>query len=406
MLGKNLQEIKLIDELEISGKVVFIRADFNVPVVDGKITDDYRIRAAIPTIKYAMDQGAKVVLGTHFGRPKGKPEDWKKYSLEIVANRLAELTNYDVLLVEVPTSDAPKALLQTLRPNQLVMLENLRFEPGEEANTEFLVERISKYAEVYINDAFGASHRAHASIVGLPVVFQQKGIGFLMKKEVEMLDLVLSTNESPYVAILGGSKVSDKIEIIDHLADKVDTFVIGGAMAYTFLKAAGYAVGSSLVEKDKLTFAKNFLERMATRGKSVLLPLDHVVARKFGDPKELSRITDNSSIDEGWMGLDIGPKTQSAFKEAILAAKVVFWNGPMGVFENPDYAAGSMTIAKAMAESDAMTIVGGGDSASAAQMAGVTDSLSHVSTGGGASLEYLQGVPLPGLLALRGKKIH
>lgn len=401
--SKTLSEIKCIDEMDIAGRVVFIRVDFNTPMVDGKISDDTRIRAALPTIEYAINAGAKVVLGSHFGRPKGKYD--QKYSLEPVANRLSELSNCEVLLVEEPTSEAPKALLKTLKPKQILLLENLRFDPSETANGHVIPDAIKEYADIYINDAFGASHRAHSSIVAMAHEFPNRGIGFLMKKEVEMLDKVLQAPEHPFVAIVGGAKVSDKIEVMEALAKNVDVFIIGGAMAYTFLKAMGKEVGTSLVEKDKLTFAKNFLERMSTREKTVLLPVDHVVAESFN--AEYSKTTEDENIPEGFMALDIGPKSVSQFGVAIREAKCIFWNGPMGVFENPMYAKGTFAIAKHVAEnSQALTIVGGGDSVSAVTQAGVSDKLSHVSTGGGASLEYLEGKPLPGLLALRGKKIH
>lgn len=401
--SKTLSEIKCIDEMNIAGKVVFIRVDFNTPMVDGKISDDTRIRAALPTIEYAINAGAKVVLGSHFGRPKGKYD--KKYSLEPVADRLSELSSCEVLLVEEPTSEAPKALLKTLKPKQILLLENLRFDPSETANGSMIPDAIKEYADIYINDAFGASHRAHSSIVAMAHEFPQRGIGFLMKKEVEMLDKVLHSPDHPFVAIIGGAKVSDKIEVMEALAKQVDVFIIGGAMAYTFLKAMGKEVGTSLVEKDKLTFAKNFLERMSTREKTVLLPVDHVIAESF-NAKD-SKTTEDENIPEGFMALDIGPKSVAQFGVAIREAKCVFWNGPMGVFENPLFAKGTFGIAKHVADnSNALTIVGGGDSVSAVTQAGVSDKLTHVSTGGGASLEYLEGKPLPGLLALRGKKIH
>lgn len=403
MKSKSLSEIKCIDELDIAGKVVFIRVDFNTPMSEGQISDDTRIRAALPTIEYAINAGAKVVLGSHFGRPKDAKD--KNYSLEPVADRLSELSGCEVMLIEEPTSEAPKALLRSLKPKQILLLENLRYEPSETQNGPQLPEAIKEYADVYINDAFGASHRAHSSIVAMAHEFPVKGIGFLMKKEVEMLDKVLNSPEHPFVAIIGGAKVSDKIEVIETLAKQVDVFIIGGAMAYTFLKAMGINVGNSLVEKDKITFAKTFLERMKMREKTVLLPVDHVIAEKFNASE--SKTTQDVQVPEGYMALDIGPKTIAQFGVAIREAKCIFWNGPMGVFENSHFSNGTFSVAKMLAEnSKALTIVGGGDSVSAVTQAGVSEKLSHVSTGGGASLEYLEGKPLPGLLALRGKKIH
>lgn len=399
-MSKSLQGVNLIDDLKLEGKCVFIRVDFNVPIVNGVITDDSRIKGAIPTIRKAMASGAKVVLGSHFGRPKEK-RDWPKFSLEPVATRLQELTDYEVLLVEEPLSEAPIELVKTLRPNQIILLENLRFDPGETKNQTHLAEAISRYADVYINDAFGASHRGHASIVGLPSALKEKAMGYLMKREVEMLDTVLTSAEKPYWAILGGAKVSDKIQLIENLMDHVDGFVIGGAMAYTFLAAQGRPVGKSLVEKDQITFTKRLLERLKGRDKQIILPLDHVVATSIEAPASECKTVD--VIEGDMMGFDIGPRTLKEISSALSDAKTIFWNGPMGVFEKEHFAGGTFELAKILSDSKAITIVGGGDSASAARKSGFAETFSHISTGGGASLEFLQGIPLPGLLALQGK---
>lgn len=396
-----LRGVPIIDQLEIEGKVVFLRLDLNVPLKDGQIQDDTRIEAALPTIKYAMEQRAKVVVASHLGRPK-TPEDRQKLSLEPVADEISRRLDIDVILVDDPLSDAPKAILAGLKRNQLVMLENLRFYEGETKNGHDLSIAVKEYADIYINDAFGASHRSHSSIVDMAKEFETKGVGFLMKKEIEMLDQVLEGTERPYVAILGGAKVSDKIVLIDRLIDSVDTFVIGGAMAYTFLKAKGIKVGESLVETDQLSFAKRLIERLESRDKKLLLPIDHRVVTSFSAVETL-RVTETSVIDEGWMAIDIGPKSALEFAKELRSAKRVFWNGPMGVFETPEYANGTFALARAIAELDALTVIGGGDSASAAKQSGVADKFTHISTGGGASLEYLQGEPLPGLLIQRGK---
>ena len=396
-----LRGVPIIDQLEIEGKVVFLRLDLNVPLKEGQIQDDTRIEAALPTIKYAMEQRAKVVVASHLGRPK-TPEDRQKLSLEPVADEISRRLDIDVTLVDDPLSDAPKAILAGLKRNQLVMLENLRFYEGETKNGHDLSIAVKEYADIYINDAFGASHRSHSSIVDVAKEFEAKGVGFLMKKEIEMLDQVLEGTERPYVAILGGAKVSDKIVLIDRLIDSVDTFVIGGAMAYTFLKAKGIKVGESLVETDQLSFAKRLIERLESRDKKLLLPIDHRVVTSFSAVETL-RVTETSVIDEGWMAIDIGPKSALEFAKELRSAKRVFWNGPMGVFETPEYANGTFALARAIAELDALTVIGGGDSASAAKQSGVADKFTHISTGGGASLEYLQGEPLPGLLIQRGK---
>lgn len=401
-MTKTLEGIKSIEDFKLDGKRVFIRVDFNVPMQDGKITDETRIQAALPTIRYAIEKGAKIVLASHFGRPK-KPEDRQTMSLEPVAERVMEILDKEIILVEDPRSEAPKALLAGLKPSQIVMLENLRFDEGEEGNDPEMANAIAEYTDIYINDAFGASHRAHMSIVALPNAVENKGLGFLMKKEIEMLDRVRFNPQHPYLAIMGGAKVSDKITVIEMLIDKVDAFIIGGAMSYTFLAAQGKPIGNSRVEKDKVKFAGDLLGRMEARGKKIYLPEDHVIVPEF-TAVDKRKTTKDAAIPEGWMGVDIGPKTRETYAKVISNAKTVFWNGPMGVFETPELAEGTFAVAKALAESSATTIVGGGDSAAAAHESGYAEKMSHISTGGGASLEYLEGSKLPGIEALRPPK--
>ncbi len=396
-----LKYIKTIREFELTDKVVFLRLDLNVPIDGGKITDETRITASLPTIKYAVDRGAKLVLASHLGRPKTK--DDIQFSLEPVAQRLSELLGMEVLLVEEPKSNAAKALLAGLKKNQIILLENLRFEPGETKNSDEFASILASYCQIYINDAFGASHRAHASIEALPRMMKEKGIGFLIEKEIQILDQLLENPARPYLAILGGSKVSDKIGVIEKLIDVVDTFIIGGAMAYTFLKARGVPVGKSLVEADKVAYAKEMMARIEARHKSLILPQDHIVTADFKSGR--GELCTQQAIADNMMGVDIGPKSLGACEAAIRGAKTIFWNGPMGVFETEVFSKGTFGIAKAMAESKApMRIVGGGDSAAAAEASGYASQMTHISTGGGASLEYLQGDKLPGLEILRNRR--
>lgn len=402
MASKTLEGIKSIENFQLEDKRLFLRLDLNVPLNDaGEITDDTRIRAALPTIRYAIDKGAKIVLASHLGRPKGGPDP--KYSLEPVAGALNKILEKEIILVEEPASHATKALLAGLKPSQIILLENLRFDKGEEKNDREFAQRLASFTEIYINDAFGASHRAHASIVAFPELMEKRGLGFLMRKEIEMLDRVRLNPEPPFVTVMGGAKVSDKIEMIEMLLEKIDSMIIGGAMAYTFLASQGVPVGSSLVEKDKVKFAGELLERARVRRKRILLPLDHKITKGIKDTASL-KTTEGTAIPEGWMGVDIGPKTVIAYAQELQKAKTVFWNGPMGVFETPEFSEGTFEVAKAICGTQAVTIVGGGDSASAAHASGLADKFSHISTGGGASLEFLQGDKLPGVEALRAPK--
>lgn len=400
-MGRGLRGISTIRDFELKDKVVFLRLDLNVPTENGKISDETRILASLPTIRYAIEQGAKLILASHFGRPKSAAD--KKYSLEIVGMRLAELLDAEVHLMEEVDSDAITNILHTIRKNQIILLENLRFYPGETENSSEFAQMLAQKIDIYINDAFGASHRAHASIHALPEIMQKKGIGFLIEKEVQMLDSLLENPKRPYFAVLGGAKVSDKIAVIEKLLDIVDGFVIGGAMAYTFLKAQGYPVGKSLVEEEKLKYAREMIERIEARNKSLLLPVDHVTTQSISDTAQIQK-TEGVAIPEGWLGVDIGPKTIDLFSKALSQTGTIFWNGPMGVFETKEFSKGTFAIARAIAESPGQKVVGGGDSASAAEASGYASQMTHISTGGGASLEYLQGDRLPGLEILRDKR--
>lgn len=396
-----LKGIKTVRDFELEGKTVFLRLDLNVPLEGTKITDETRITASLPTINYCLEKGAKLIVASHLGRPKSAED--KKYSLEPVAKRLTELLNREVVLMEEPSSEGVKHILYGNMKNQIILLENLRFDAGETENSPQLAQQWASYTDIYINDAFGASHRAHASIYALPEIMPKKGIGFLIEKEIKMLDSLTDKPKKPYIAVLGGAKISDKIEVIEKLMDLVDGFIIGGAMAYTFLKAQNIPVGKSLVEADKLKYAKEMIQRIEARDKTLLLPVDHVVSTEFGNV-ENKKVTSSAVIEENYMGLDIGPQTVKNYSVALQNAATVFWNGPMGVFENKAFCEGTFAIAKALAESKALKIVGGGDSAAAAEASGYADKMSHISTGGGASLEYLQGEKLPGLEILRPRK--
>jgi len=384
-----------IKDLDLSGKRVFIRVDFNVPLANAgqEITSDKRIRASLPTIRYALEHGAGLVLASHLGRPKGKPN--AEMSMKPVAKKLEELLGKPVTLAPDCVGPAVEALLPA--PGGVLLLENLRFHAEEEANDPGFSEKLAKLCDVYVNDAFGSAHRAHASTVGMIAYVKQAAAGLLMDKELQYLTMVTQNPERPCVAILGGAKVSDKIEVIENLAKVVDKVLIGGAMAYTFLKSQGHAIGKSMVEDDKLDLAKSLLAQF---GDKLVLPVDHVVAAEFKEGAENENVVE---IPADKMALDIGSKTVEKYEHIIHGAKTIIWNGPMGVFEKPPFDRGTMALARAVATSGAVSVVGGGDSEKAIKTAGLTDKISHVSTGGGASLEFLSGQVLPGVAALTEK---
>ena len=392
--------IRTLDALDLAGKRVFIRVDFNVPLDEqGKVADDQRIRAALPTIEHAIRQKAKVILASHLGRPKGKPEDRQKLTLEPAGARLSELLKQDVTLADECVGDGVRKLVKDLKDGHVLLLENLRFHPEEEANDEAFARELAGLCDVWVNDAFGTAHRAHASTAGMAKFVKEKAAGFLIQKELEFLGKALRTPAKPFVAILGGAKVSDKIKVNQNLMSKADAILVGGAMAYTFLKAEGVPVGKSRVEEDKLDLARQLLESAKAKGVEFLLPVDHVCAT---EPKEDAKreVVNDRAIPEALMGLDIGPKTLDRFRQRILSAKTVFWNGPMGLFEQKPWADGTFGVARAMAASPAVTVVGGGDSAAAIEEAGLVPKMKHVSTGGGASLEFVEGRVLPGIQVL------
>ncbi|MCY1034560.1 phosphoglycerate kinase [Corallococcus sp. BB11-1] len=396
--------IRYIDDLQLTGKRVFIRVDFNVPMDGRRITDDTRIREALPTIKRALEMGGKVILASHLGRPKG-PDP--KLSLEPVAQKLVELLGgkHEVILTDDSVGDGVKKQVKELKEGQVVLLENLRFHKEEEANDEAFSRELAALADVYVNDAFGTAHRAHASTAGMVPFVKERAAGFLMRKEIEYLgDKVLKNPAKPFVAILGGSKVSDKIKVIESLLPKVDALLVGGAMAYTFLKAQGIEVGKSRVEEgDKLALAAKLLDTAKRLKTPLVLPIDHIVGTG-PTADSVAKETPDQVIPADMMGLDIGPKTRAMFTQRIRDAKTVVWNGPMGVFEVPKFAEGTRSVAVAMSiNTQATTVIGGGDSAAAVEQMGYADKMSHVSTGGGASLEFLEGKELPGIKALETK---
>ena len=391
---------KTVMDVEVKGKRVLVRVDFNVPMdKEGQVTDDTRIRAALPTIEYLVKGGARVILMSHLGRPKGEVN--QKYRLNPVAKRLQELLGRPVAKVDDCVGELPLQAVGQMQDGDVLLLENLRFYPGEEKNDERFARRLADLGDVYVNDAFGAAHRAHASTHGV-AEFLPAVAGFLMEKEINVLGQVLVKPERPFVAVIGGAKVTDKIGIIGNLLQKVDTLIIGGGMANTFLKATGKSMGKSLLEADKLDLARELMVRAQDRGVQLLLPVDLVVAPAVSPDAE-SRVVPVDDVPEDWMALDIGPQSVSLFAGALKDAATVIWNGPMGVFEMEPFAAGTLAVAKALAECPGTTIIGGGDSAAAVEKAGVADQITHISTGGGASLEFLEGKVLPGVAALLDK---
>lgn len=389
-----------VRDIELKGKRVFCRVDFNVPLQDGVITDDTRIRAALPTIEYLIEQGAKVILASHLGRPKGKVVE--EMRLTAVKDRLADLLGRSVRKTDEAIGDDVKNEIKDMAEGDVLLLENVRFYAGEEKNDPELAKEFASLADIYVNDAFGAAHRAHASTEGiahhLPAVS-----GFLMQKEIEVLDKALSNPERPFTAIIGGAKVKDKIGVIENLLDKVDNLIIGGGLAYTFIKSQGYEIGLSLLEEDKIELAKSFIEKAKQNNVRFIMPLDVIIADDFSENAN-TKIVDVTEIPADWEALDIGPKTVQLYQDIIKDSKLIIWNGPMGVFEIDKFAKGTFGVAEAMAKSDAITIIGGGDSAAAIEKAGLADQMTHISTGGGASLEFMEGKELPGVVALNDKE--
>ena len=397
---------KSVDDLNVKGKRVLVRCDFNVPLKEGKITDENRIVAALPTIKKLINDGGKVILCSHLGKPKGEPKP--ELSLAPVAVRLSELLGKEVKFAadnEVVGPNA-KAAVAAMKDGDVVLLENTRYRKEETKNEDNFSKELASLCDVYVDDAFGTAHRAHCSNVGVTKFVKESAVGYLMQKEIEFLGNAVENPERPFVAILGGAKVADKLNVISNLLEKCDTLIIGGGMAFTFLKAKGYNVGNSLVDDTKIDYCKEMMEKAEKLGKKLLLPVDAVVAKSFPDPIDAAIETatvDADKMPEGEMGLDIGAKTMEMYADAVKSAKTVVWNGPMGVFENPELAKGTIAVAKALAETDATTIIGGGDSAAAVNTLGFGDKMTHISTGGGASLEFLEGKEMPGVAAVNDK---
>ncbi len=388
-----------VKDIDVAGKKVLVRCDFNVPLKEGVITNDKRIVAALPTIKYLKENGAKVILCSHLGRPKG---EWlPEFSLAPVAKRLSELLECEVRMSKDVIGEDAKDISATIKEGEVALLENVRYYKEETKNAPEFAKELASLAEIFVNDAFGTAHRAHASTTGvadyIPAV-----CGFLIQKEIDVMGKALDNPVRPFVAVLGGAKVSDKIGVITNLLEKVDTLIVGGAMAYTFLKAEGHNVGISLCEEDKLELASELLAKAKEKGVSLLLPVDHIAADKFDENAEPVAV-EGKDIPDGLMGMDVGPKSVELFKEAVKNAKTVIWNGPMGVFEFKNFAGGTFAVAEAIAETDCISIIGGGDSVAAVTKLGFADKMTHISTGGGASLEFLEGLELPGIAALNEK---
>lgn len=390
---------KSVRDIDVKGKRVFVRVDFNVPLEGDRITDDTRIIKALPTIQYLIDQGARVILASHLGRPKG--EVVEKYRLTPVAKRLSELLGKEVIKVNDSVGKEPQQAVESMQDGDVLLLENVRFHAEETKNDEKYAQQLASLADIFVNDAFGAAHRAHASTTGV-AEFIPAVAGFLMQKELEMLGKAVLSPEHPFVAIIGGAKVSDKINVIENLLGKVDVLIIGGGMANTFIKAQGYSVGKSLLEQDKVELARDLIERAKSKKVELLLPSDAVVALAM-EPTAQQKVVPVNAIPDDWMALDIGPASAERFAAAAMKAATIVWNGPMGVFEMEPYAKGTEAVAKAVSESGAISIVGGGDSVAAVNKIGVADKITHISTGGGASLEFLEGKELPGVAALQDK---
>ena len=393
-------EKKSIKDISVKGKRVFCRVDFNVPMSDGKVTDDTRIRAALPTIEYLASQGAVVILASHLGRPKGEVKE--ELRLSPVAVRLGELLGKEVKKADEAYGEEVKKQLSEMKEGDIILLENVRFYPGEEKNDPELAKAFADLADVYVNDAFGAAHRAHASTEGI-AQYLPSVAGFLMEKELEVLGKALSNPERPFTAIIGGAKVKDKIGVIDNLLEKVDNLIIGGGLAYTFVKAQGHEIGKSLLEEDKIDLASSFIKKAEEKGVNFYMPVDAVIADDFSEKASVKHV-DISEIPSDWQALDIGPETAALYREVIQKSKLVIWNGPMGVFEMEPFAGGTKAVAEALAESKGTySVIGGGDSAAAVEKFGLADQMSHISTGGGASLEFMEGKVLPGVAALDDK---
>lgn len=397
---------KSVDDINVKGKRVLCRCDFNVPLKEGKITDENRLVAALPTIKKLIADGGKVILCSHLGKPKGEPKP--ELSLAPVAARLSELLGQEVKFAADPEVVGPnaKAAVEAMKDGDVILLENTRYRAEETKNGEAFSKELASLCDVFVNDAFGTAHRAHCSNVGVAQLVDTAVVGYLMQKEIDFLGNAVENPVRPFVAILGGAKVADKLNVISNLLEKCDTLIIGGGMAFTFLKAKGYEIGASLVDDEKVEYCKEMMEKAEKLGKKLLLPEDAVVAKSFPSPIDAEievEVYAADAIPADMMGLDIGPKTAEAYADAVKSAKTVVWNGPMGVFENPVLAKGTIAVAKALAETDATTIIGGGDSAAAVNQLGFGDKMSHISTGGGASLEFLEGKELPGIAALNDK---
>lgn len=391
---------KTMDDVNVKGKRVFVRVDFNVPMEDGNITDETRIRAAIPTIEALANGGAKVILASHLGRPKGEVKEDMR--LTAVGEHLSELMGKPVKKLDESIGEAVEAAVAEMQDGDIVLLENVRFHKGEEKNDEELAKAFAGLADIYVNDAFGAAHRAHASTEGIAKHVDTAVSGYLMQKELDVLGKALSEPERPFTAIIGGAKVKDKIGVIENLLDKVDHLIIGGGLSFTFTKAQGYDIGKSLLEEDKVELAKSFIEKAKEKGVALHMPVDAVVANEFSKDAETQTV-EIDAIPSEWMGLDIGPKTAANYADIIKKSKLIIWNGPMGVFEMDKFANGTKTVAEAMAETEGYTVIGGGDSAAAVEKFGVADKMDHISTGGGASLELMEGKELPGIVALNDK---